>query len=304
VDGNGAEQAEVARRNGAGGQDQKRPLTVAELAREAHVGEARLRELQERDLSRFDIMAIIIDGKTFAEDTMVTALGVTMGGQEVMLGFLQASTENADPLTAFLRELLDRGLNIDQGVLVAIDGSKGLRAAVGRAFGKKAVVHRCQWHKRENVVGHLAKSEQRWWRKRLQAAYERPTYEEAKAALQEVRRDLAERTLSAAGSLDEGFEETLTLHRLGLFGLLNMSLKTTNCLESVFSLVEALTGRVCYWKNASQKHRWLASALLDIEPRLNRIRGYRHLPRLREAIRRGLGLIGPEADGVGEKEVA
>jgi hypothetical protein len=53
-----------------------------------------------------------------------------------------------------------------------------------------------------------------------------------------------------------------------------ISLKTTNCLESIFSQVETRTGRVCHWKKSSQKHRWLATALLDIEPRLRRIRGY------------------------------
>ena len=265
---------------------------------------AKLRELQERDLSACDVVAIVLDGKTFAEDTMVTALGITLGGRKVVLGFVQATTENAEVLTPFLRELLDRRLSIEQGILVVLDGGKGLRAAVRRAFGKRAVVHRCQWHKRENVVEYLSKKERRWWRKRLQRAYERPTYQEAKAALGEVRRDLSERNLSAVKSLDEGFEETLTLHRLGVFPLLGISLKTTNCLESVHSRVEAVCGRVCHWKNSSQEHRWLASALLEIEPHLRRIRGYRHLPVLRAALRAELGLEGREADGRAGKEVA
>lgn len=265
---------------------------------------AKLRELGERDLSAYDFVALVIDGKTFAEDTMVAALGVTLDGRKVILGFVQASTENAEALTPFLRELLDRGLCIAQGILVVIDGSKGLRAAVRRAFGNKALVHRCQWHKRENVLKYLSKSERAWWRKRLQRAYERPTYPEAKAAFEQIRRDLSERNLSAVRSLDEGFEETLTLHRLGVFALLGISLKTSNCLASIFSQVDARTGRVCYWKNSSQKHRWLATALLDIEPRLRRIRGYRHLPRLREAIQRELGLPAHEADEAKGKEVA
>lgn len=271
------------------------PSTVSRQFIEASA--AKLREFQERDLAAFDVVAILLDGKAFAEDMMVTALGVTLDGRKVLLGFVQAGTENAEVLTAFLRELLNRGLSIDQGVLAVIDGSKGLRAAVRRAFGKKALVHRCQWHKRENVLGYLPKSERVWWKKRLQRAYERPTYEEAKAALGAIRVDLLERNLSAAKSLDEGFEETLTLHRLGVFPLLGISLKTTNCLESIFSQVETRTGRVCHWKNSSQKHRWLASALLDIEPRLRRIRGYKHLPRLREAIQRELGLVDTEANG-------
>jgi transposase-like protein len=173
---------------------------------------------------------------------------------------------------------------------VVIDGSKGLRAAVKRALGKRAVVQRCQWHKRENVLKHLSKGEQAAMRRRLQRAYEKPTYQEAKAALNEILRELEQRNLSAARSLEEGLEETLTLHRLGVFGPLSVSLKTTNCIESIFSQVETRCRKVSHWKNASQKHRWLAASLLDIEPRLRRIRGYRHLPLLREAIQKALGI--------------
>jgi transposase-like protein len=90
---------------------------------------------------------------------------------------------------------------------------------------------------------------------------------------------------SAVASLDEGMEETLTLHRLGVFPQLGISLKTTNCLESLMSQVEQRTGKVDRWRNSDQKQRWVASALLDIEPRLRRIKGYRHLPTLRAALR-------------------
>ena len=275
------------------------PSTVSRQFVEASA--AKLRELGERDLSAYDLVAMFLDGKTFAKDTTVTALGVTLDGRKVVLGFVEAGTENAEVLTPFLRDLLSRGLNIERGLLVVIDGGKGLRAAVRRAFGKRALVQRCQWHKRENVVAHLPKDEQKWWRKRLQRAYQRPTYDEANTELQAVRRDLEQRNLSAVGSLDEGFEETLTLHRLGLFPLLGISLKTTNCLESIFSQVERRTGRVSHWKNSSHKHRWLATALLDIEPRLRRIRGYRHLPLLRAALQRELGLTDKLAE---ERSVA
>lgn len=278
------------------------PSTVSRQFIEASA--AKLRELQERDLSALDVVALVIDGKPFGGDMMVTALGVTLEGRKVVLGFVQAGTENAKVLTPFLRSLLDRGLSIEQGLLVLMDGGKGLRAAVRQAFGKFALVQRCQWHKRENVVEYLPKREQPGWRKRLQAAYERPSYEEAKKGLEAVRRDLAERNLSAVGSLDEGFEETLTLHRLGLFPLLGKSLKTTNGLESIFSRVEVRTGRVSNWQNASQKHRWLAAVFLDMEPRLQRIRGYRHLPRLREALQQELGLTVPQTDEDERKEVA
>jgi hypothetical protein len=70
-------------------------------------------------------------------------------------------------------------------------------------------------------------------------------------------------------------EETLTLHRLGLFRELGISFKTTNCIESVVALVGQKTGKVDPWKNSDQKHRWLATALLDIDPRVRKVEGYR-----------------------------
>ena len=249
---------------------------------------AQLREFQQRDLSGEDVVILFLDGKSFADTTMVIALGVTLLGDKRFLGFVETDTENAKVLTPFLRSLLERGLDISDGLLVIIDGGKGLRAAVKTAFTDRALVQRCQWHKRENEVSYLSKSEQPQWRRRLQRAYSRPEYEEARAALETLYDELEERNQSAAGSLREGFEETLTLHRLGLFGVLGRSLKTTNCLESVNALVEERCAKVDHWKNSSQRQRWLATALLDIEPRLRKIVGYRHLSKLREELKRDL----------------
>lgn len=249
---------------------------------------AKLKEFQERDLSEERYVALFLDGKSFADATLVIALGVTTDGTKRFLGFVETDTENEKVLTPFLRSLVERGLDLSQGMLVVIDGGKGLRSAVRQAFLKRALVQRCQWHKRENVVSYLSKSEQASWRGRLQRAYDRPTYAEAKAALTALHRELEQRNQSAAASLAEGFEETLTLHRLGIYELLGESFKTTNCLESTNALVEDRCAKVDVWKTSNQRHRWLATALLDIEPRLRRVKGFRHLPKLEAALRRAL----------------
>ena len=248
----------------------------------------RLRAFQERDLSGEDIVTLFLDGKTFADSTMVVALGVTLAGEKRFLGFVETDTESEKVLTPFLRSLLERGLDVSAGLLVVIDGSKGLRSAVNKVLRDRAVVLRCQWHKRENVVRYLPKKEQVAWRRRLQRAYERPTYAEARAALEALHAELEQKNQSAAASLAEGLEETLTLHQLGVYGVLGRSLKTTNCLESVNALVEERCAKVDSWKNSGQKHRWLATALLDIEPRLRKVKGFKYLPKLREAIQREL----------------
>jgi transposase-like protein len=246
----------------------------------------KLQHLMERDLSRWDVVGLFLDGKSFAEDAMVIAVGVTLSGEKVILGFVQTATENERVLTEFLYRLVARGLNPAAGLLSVIDGSKGLRAAIRAVFGKAAVVQRCQWHKRENVVSYLPKARQAQVRRQLQAAYRQPTYEAASARLGQIHRVLHAENPSAAASLDEGLEETLTLHRLGLTGVLGISFSTTNVLESINAQLSRLTRNVTRWTNGLQKHRWVASALLNIEPRLRRVKGYRTLPLLRAALLR------------------
>jgi transposase-like protein len=248
----------------------------------------KLRELMERRLETYDLVALLLDGKTFAEDEMVTAVGVTITGEKILLGFVQTATENRKVCAAFLRELVERGLKIETGLLVVTDGAKGLHAAVREVCGSAALLQRCQWHKRENVLQYLPERHRPTFRRKLQAAYEQPTYEAAKRALNKLRAELTLLNASAVTSLDEGLDETLTLHRLGVFAELGTSLKTTNALESIHARVESRTAKVDHWKNSEQKQRWLATALLDLEPRLRRIRNYRALPLLREAIKRQL----------------
>jgi len=246
--------------------------------------ERSLRALCERRLDKEEFVAVVLDGKSFASESMVIALGISLEGWKIPMGFVQTATENEKVCAAFLQGLLSRGLRASRGLLFVIDGAKGLRKAVQTVFGDKALVQRCQWHKRENVVSYLPKTQQGTWRKRLTGAYARPAYAEARAELMKLRRELALVNESAAGSLDEGFEETLTLHRLGLFGRLGVSLKTTNCLESVNAQIARTTRRIGRWRNSNQKQRFLAAALLDIEPRLRRIKGRRHLPLLQAAL--------------------
>lgn len=250
----------------------------------------KLAQFQNRRLDGYDFTALFMDGKTFQKDEIIIAMGITITGDKVLLGFVQSGTENAGVCTDFLGSLIDRGLTYEQGLLCVIDGSKGLRKGVEKAFRAYALVQRCQWHKRENVVRYLPKPLQAEYRRKLQAAYEQPTYEKAKQALASISRQLRELNISAANSLEEGLEETLTLHRLGLFPQLGTSFKTTNCMESIMSLVGQKTDKVDYWRNSDQKQRWMASTLLDMEPRLRRVRGCRHLGNLREAIQKDLNL--------------
>lgn len=246
----------------------------------------KLREFTTRDLSGHDIVAIFIDGKAFADRDMVIALGVTLEGDKVLLGFIETETENFQVCRDFLEGLLDRGLSTEHEILFIIDGSKGFHKAITKVVKEKAFIQRCQWHKRENVLAYLPKSQQGSFKRKLQAAYEEPTYEGAKKRMEVIKKELRLINQSAVTSLEEGFEETLTLQRLGVFENLGMSFKTTNCIENVNSLLGARTDRVKYWRNSDQRHRWIGTALLVIEPALRKVRGYEHLSELRAAMKR------------------
>ncbi len=248
-----------------------------------------LRRLQERRLDDAEWVALVLDGKTFAGDQLVVALGVTGTGEKRILGLVQTASENKRVLAAFLRELGERGFPLDRPLLVVLDGAKGLRAAVREVCGD-VPVQRCQWHKRENVVSYLAKRDQPTWRRRLQAAYAHATYAEAKRALDRLHRELRLLNASAAASLEEGLEETLTLHRLGVFPTLGVSFKTTNLIESVMARLEAKTRRVTRWRTSDQKLRWCASALWATERQFRRVKGHRHLPLLKQALQTTLSL--------------
>lgn len=255
----------------------------------------KLKALMERDLSTRDFVALFIDGKGFAEDEMIIALGITITGEKVILGFIQSATENEKVVREFLNGLVERGFHGEEGLLCVIDGAKGLRSAVRKAFRDKVIIQRCQWHKRENVISYLPKAQQVPWRRKLQKAYGQPTYEAACQALNKLKPELRLINESALASLEEGLEETLTLHRLGLFTALGKSFKTTNCIESLMSQVGQYTNKVDYWKNSAQKRRWVSSALMEIESRLRRVEGHRHLYRLREALQKELNIVNKAA---------
>jgi len=255
-----------------------------------HASAHQLRQLMQRRLEGYEIVALVLDGKALADAQMVVALGITTGGQKIILGFVESASENSQVCIDFLRQLVERGLSYQSGLLVVIDGAKGFRKAITAVFGESACVQRCQWHKRENVVAYLPKAQQAAMRQKLQQAYEQPSYEQAKHELGKIRQDLGRLNQSAVTSLDEGFEETLTLHRLGLFKELGISLKTTNCLESINAHIQRLTRKVTSWRTSDQRQRWLACALLEVEPQLRRIKGYRYLRLLQQTLQRHLNI--------------
>ena len=140
---------------------------------------AYLKRLMTRRLEGYDVVAMFIDGKAFAKDGLVIALGVTLSGEKVILGMEQMNAENSRSVGQFIDKLIARGLRYEEGLLVVVDGSKGIIKAVREKFAGYALLQRCQQHKKENVVSYLSPGQQKTWRIRLGQAYNAATYEEA-----------------------------------------------------------------------------------------------------------------------------
>lgn len=256
--------------------------------------EEKLKAFTERKLTD-DYVALFIDGKTFAKQQIIIALGVTINGDKIPVGFIQGTTEHHRVCMDLLADLKERGFTSKKGLLIIIDGSTGLRKAVNKVFSDEVMVQRCQWHKRENVLSYLPKNKQPEYKKKIQDAYNSDSFEDAKTKLTNLLPELEHINLSAAHSLKEGLEETLTVLKLELPDELKTSLRTTNCIESLNSQIARLTGRVTRWQNSKQIHRWVASALLDIEMRLRKIRGYKKLKDLRSSLQNELKLEAPKS---------
>jgi transposase-like protein len=231
-----------------------------------------------------DLVALIIDGKHLKQDCAVVALGVDCAGVKQVLGLWHGASENSTVVKALLEDLVERGLDPQRSLLVVIDGAKALRKAVRDLFGERALVQRCRIHKRRNVLEHLSGEKQRQAAWRLKAAWAEPDPIKALAELRKIVRWLETISPGAARSLEEGLEETLTVTRLGLDEELKKTFASTNLIESCFSQAEELTRRVKHWRGGEMFLRWTGAALLFAERGFRKVRGYRHLSHLKNAL--------------------
>ena len=247
-----------------------------------------LQEFEQRDLSPHKLLAIFVDGKYLQRQQMIIALGITEGGEKVVLGFVQTTTENATAIGAFFQKLKERGMQYHQGLLFVIDGSKGIKKAIEEQFGEKAIIQRCTWHKRENVLSYLSENLHDEVKKEYHQALSHSTYKQAKEALQTLAKKLRKINLEAGRSLEEGMEELLALHKLEMKEAFSVSFSTTNCIESLNSQLRKYTGRITHWENSSQRYRWVATALIKIETKMRKVDNFKQLHKLKKAIQQHL----------------
>jgi transposase-like protein len=180
-------------------------------------------------------------------------------------------------VSALLQDLAARGLDFSVPRLYVLDGGKALAGAVRRHAGEAALIQRCQVHKRRNVIDHLPEEHKPSVKKKLQNAYAMTEYADAKRALERLHRELMELNPSAARSLEEGVEETLTVHRLRVPAQLRRTLASTNVIESAFCIVKTVYRNVKRWRAAITSSAGSALVCWVAERQFRKVQGYREI---------------------------
>ncbi len=248
--------------------------------------ETALAELMSRDLTETDIKVLMIDGEHLAERCVVVALAITSDGTKLPVGLWEGATENKTVVTALLADLVARGLNYDDGLLLVLDGAKALAAGVREVFGAKAVVQRCTLHKRRNVADHLPDKEKPFVDAKLVKAFGHPDPAQGLANAKALGTSLERSYPGAAASLREGLEEMFTVARLGIDGRLAKTLTTSNPVDSMISIARTTNRNVTRWRDGQMVLRWTAAGMLNAERSFRRVKGHKQMPQLVAALHR------------------
>jgi putative transposase len=244
----------------------------------------RLAQLMARDLSGLALVALMIDGVHFAEHVVLAAVGIDQQGAKHVLGLREGATENAAACKALLADLIERGLAVNRSMVVVIDGAKALHRAVTDTFGERALIQRCQQHKKRNVTEALPQRMRGPVLQAINQAYALHDAKHSRKLLENLARRLEHDHPGAAASLREGLEETLTVMRLELPQNLERVLSSTNLIENLFGGVRETARRVKRWQGGTMVLRWTAAGVLEAERHFRKIVGYRALPKLVAAL--------------------
>lgn len=257
--------------------------------------------MTSRDLSDLTLAALVIDGIHIGEHLIAVAIGVDESGDKHVLGVHDGATENATMCSALIGDLVARGVRSDRTMLFVIDGSKALASAIRKAFGKRALIQRCQVHKRRNVEDHLPDSMKTNVGRSMSTAYRCGDVVRAKRMLNALARQLEKQHPSAAASLREGLDETLTVMSFKLPHYLERTLSTTNSIEFVNSRIRKTTHNVTKWNGGNMALRWVAIALVEASKTFRKLRGYKGMPILVAALRAHDQLIKPASIDASKK---
>lgn len=246
---------------------------------------AQLKEWMAADLSRLDLLVIQIDGIHVENDlVLLAAVGIDGDGVKHPLGVLEGATENAAVVQALLDNLVERGLDPKVCRLFIIDGSKALRKAIRRTFGKHTPIQRCQVHKGRNILERLPKHLHASVRRTLRQAWELDDATKAEQLIRNLARRLEQMAPGVSATILEGMDELLTVVRLKLPLQLRRSLACTNIIENMMGSIRRVCRNVKYWRDAPMALRWTGAAMQEAAMGFRRLKAHKQLPVLRQAL--------------------
>jgi putative transposase len=255
-----------------------------------------------RNLGKLELAAVMIDGLAFGQERVVLiALGIDTSGKKHVLGIHEGATENTAACGALLDDIIARGLATKRSLLFVVDGSKALVKAIRDRFGERALIQRCQVHKKRNVRDHLPEYMRSSVSATMVQAYQTRDAVRATKLLENLARSLDAEHPSAAASVREGLAETLTVVRLGLPQQLCRVLTTTNAIENLNSTARDVCRRVKHWRSGEMILRWTCAAMREAETKFRRVQGFKGgMPLLLNALHKNDERIEGKLDEAGD----
>jgi putative transposase len=246
---------------------------------------AQMKEWMAADLSKLNLLVIQIDGIHIEDDLMLlAAVGIDADGVKHPLGVLEGATENAAVVQALLDNLVERGLDPKVCRLFIIDGSKALRKAIRRTFGKHTPIQRCQVHKGRNITERLPKHLHASVRRTLRQAWELDDAVKAERLIRNLARRLEQIAPGVSATILEGLDELLTVVRLKLPLQLRRSLACTNIIENMMGSVRRVCRNVKHWRDAPMALRWTGAAMREAAKGFRRLKAHKQLQVLQQAL--------------------
>lgn len=249
------------------------------------ITQAQMDDWFARDLGGIDTVVVMLDGVHIADHVILVAVGIDSDGKKHVLGIREGATENTTACRELLVELRQRGLSTEKRTLFVLDGAKALRRAVVDVWGERAKIQRCQAHKVRNVMDQLPEYMRSTVKATMRQAYSCNDVVQARKLLHNLARTLRADHPSAAASLDEGLEETLTVMAMKLPRGLERVLSTTNVVENLIGSTRDLSARVKRWRDGEMIVRWTATAVREAATKFRRIAGHKDMPKLVRALR-------------------
>ncbi len=240
-----------------------------------------LDEFRGRDLSKIDVVAMMVDGIFLSKDRcVVVALAIDIDGHKHLLDFEEGSSENAEVVKGLFARLHARGLQAGTArrLLLVRDCSEAIA---------KAVQQECLVHVERGLCGKLSWKHQKEVVERMNRLRGVQGEEAGEEAFEELLEFIRGKNLAAAEGLASRKDGILAFHRLNVPATLNVTFLSTNHIENVMRNSRGMINKVSRWNpKTDQLTRWMGVALLRAQKGFRRVRGHKELGALAAALGR------------------